>query len=95
MSYTNLYWAPDKYSTTRTFTPPISGHLGIDFEMIPDDPVTAGYFFNQNQPLPGISNRMTNSYMPEYFTAGSGKVPTVGGAPRMDQSVFKFSRTYQ
>ena len=95
MAFTNLYWAPDKYTTTRTFTTPISGHLGVDFEMVQPDPVTAGYYFNQNQAQPGISNRMTNSYMPEYFTSGSGEVPTVGGAPRMDPSVFKFSRTYQ
>ena len=95
MGFTNLYWQPDKYSTTRQFTQEISGHLGIDFELIPHDPVTAGFYFNENQALPLTNRKHANSFWPEYFVAGSGTVPTVGGQPRMDPSLFKFSRTYR
>ena len=93
MTFTDVYWVPEKYSRSRAFTRPVSGHLGIDFDMVKQDPVTAGFYFGQNQPvLTAQQTKLSKGYQPEYFLSGDGVLPTVGGHPRLPKELFKFSR---
>ena len=94
MSFTNVYWAPEKYTRAQRFDKPVTGHLGIDFDFIPRDPVTAGYFHGENQAgFPNTQAReIVTDARPEYFTAGEGVVPTVAGQPRVGKEELKFDR---
>ena len=95
MGFTDVYWTADKYSRTRSYQFPVSGHLGIDFEMVKQDPVTAGWYFNQNQPNLYARPALSNEIRPEYFVSGDGVVPTVHGKARMSTEPFKISRHYK
>ena len=93
MGFTSVYWQPEKYTRSRKFVKPISGHLGIDFDLPKRDPVTAGWYFNQNQSLAsGHVTKLSKGYQPEYFLSGDNVLPTVGGNPRLAKHLFKFSR---
>ena len=94
-SFTNVYWAPDKFTKTRSFAKPISGHLGIDFSMVKQEPVTAGFFFGQNQPLLTNQPPQATAFKPEYFVGGDGVLPTVGGKPRTNIAGMNFRRGYK
>ena len=76
MTFTNVYWVSDKYTRPTQFSLPISGHLGIQFEQVKQDPVTAGWYFNENQ-IMGYSTKLTNGAQPEYFLSGDGVLPTI------------------
>ena len=97
MNPTSVFWADDKYARPQYYSSKniISGHLGIDFVMPKQGPVTAGWYFNQNQPLATANPKMTNSAKPEYFVSGDGVIPTVAGRPREGIFAGKFSRTYR
>ena len=92
-SFTNLYWASDKYTHPRSYdiVNVKSNHLGIDFDMVKQDPVSAGYYFNQNQVTQPV--KLNKGFQPEYFRGGDRVIPTVAGKPRVDPSLYKFSRT--
>ena len=93
MGFTNVYWQPEKYNTPRQFQKPISGHLGIDFDIPKQDPVTAGWYFGQNPVLVTAQRKsLSRGAQPEYFLSGDKVLPTVGGYPRLPKHLFKFSR---
>ncbi len=95
MGFTDVYWTADKYTRSRAFQLPISGHLGIQFEQVKRDPVTAGWYFNQNQPNLHARPPLSTEYRPEYFVSGDGVVPLVHGKARMSTEPFKISRHYK
>ena len=95
MGFTDVYWTADKHTRATTWQLPVSGHLGIDFELPKQDPVTAGWYFNQNQPSLYARPPLSTEVRPEYFVSGDGVVPTVHGKARMPTEPFKISRHYK
>ena len=95
MGFTDVYWTADKYTRPIEGQIPISGHLGIQFEQVKRDPVTAGWYFNQNQPSAYARPTLSTEIRPTYHLSGDGVVPTVGGLPRMATGPLKITRHYK
>ena len=84
MNLTNPYWrAPTEYNLQK-FDKPISNSRGFLFNLPHRQPVTAGYYYGQNQPQVNTRKpQIVTDSRPEYYSV-QNIIPTTGGRPLID-----------
>ena len=94
-SFTNVFWTAGGETQQKSYNPTNDFTDGFFPPKIVRDPVTAGYWYGGNQPITNPHHINASGGRPEYFASEGKTVPAVGGVPRLDPQLLKFSRNYK